>query len=109
MRIVFSEFCKLCSLWQMSRFKNYFEFRRNVYDGIWTGQVKIPPARLPFDGDKAVRIHGASLWNKLHAFVPLRLKNVSIKSEDLSYFKICLRVNNRDHIHIACGGLLPIL
>ena len=55
-------------------FKNYFKFRRNVYDVRWKGQVKIPAARLPF-GDKAVRIHGASLWNKLHiSVVPFRLK-----------------------------------
>ena len=43
-------------------FKNYFEFRRNVYDVRRKGQVKIPAARLPF-GDKAVRIQGGSLWN----------------------------------------------
>ena len=49
-------------------FKNYFEFRGNVYDVRRKGQVKIPAARLPF-GDKALRIHGASLWNKLHATV----------------------------------------
>ena len=55
-------------------FNNYFEFTRNVYDVRRKGQVKIPAARLPF-GDKAVRIHGASLWNKLHtSVVPFRLK-----------------------------------
>ena len=55
-------------------FKNYFEFRRNVYDVRRKGQVKIPAARLPF-GDKAVRIHGASFWNKLNtSVVPFRLK-----------------------------------
>ena len=58
---------------------------KNVYGVIRTGQVKIPPARLPFDGDKAVRIHGTSLWNKSHAFVPLRVRKIFQEK-----VKICL-------------------
>ena len=91
-------------------FKNYFEFRRNVYDVRRKGQVKIPAARLPF-GDKAVRIQGASIWNKLDAsVVPFRLKKMFLeKDEDLLNFKIFLKVNKYDHILIVCGILIFIV
>ena len=75
LNFVYEDLCDWCS----DVFKNYLEFRRNVYDVRRKGQVKIPAARLPF-GDRAVKIHGASLWNKLHtSVVPFRLKNVSRK------------------------------
>ena len=85
-------------------FKNCFKFRSNVYDVRRKGQVTIPAARPPF-GDKAVGIHGDSLWNKLHiSVVPFRLKKCfKKKGEDLLNFKIFLRVNKHDHILIACG------
>ena len=55
-------------------FKNYFEFRRIFYDVRRKWPVKIPAARLLFGG-KTARIHGASLWNKLHtSVVPFQLK-----------------------------------
>ena len=90
-------------------FKNYFEFRRNVYDVGWKGQVKIPAVRLPF-GDKSVRMHGASLWNKLRrSVVPFRWKNISRKGEHVLTFKIFLRVIKHDHISIACSILIFIV
>ena len=59
--------------------KNYFGIRRNVYDVRQKGQVKIQAARLPF-GDKAVRIHGASLWKKnyIHLLFHFDWQNASI-------------------------------
>ena len=45
---------------------------------MWGGRDKLK-FQQPF-GDRAIKIHGASLWNKLHtSVVPFRLKNVSRK------------------------------
>ena len=91
-------------------FKNSFEFRRNVYDVRREGQVKIPAARLPF-GDKAVRIHGTSLWNKItYIWCSISIEKMfQEKDEDLLNFKIFLKVNKHDHILIACGILIFIV
>ena len=70
-------------------FKNYFEFRRNVYNVRQKGQVKIPAARLPFS-DEAEIIY-------IHVLFHFDRKMFQEKGEGLLYFKIFL-VNNHDPI-----------
>ena len=45
-------------------FKNYFKIKTNHYDLRTKKQMVIPPSRISL-GDQAVRIKGASMWNKL--------------------------------------------
>ena len=45
-------------------FKKYFKIKTNHYDLRTKNQMVIPPSRISL-GDQAVRIKGASMWNKL--------------------------------------------
>ena len=45
-------------------FKNYFKIKTNHNDLRTKNQMVIPPSRISL-GDQAVRIKGASMWNKL--------------------------------------------
>ena len=45
-------------------FKNYFKIKTYHYDLRTKNQMVIPPSRIALD-DQAVRIKGASMWNKL--------------------------------------------
>ena len=45
-------------------FRNYFEIKENSYDLRTRDQLTIPLARLTL-GQHAVRVKGASLWNKI--------------------------------------------
>ena len=45
-------------------FKKYFKIKTYHYDLRTKNQMAIPPSRISL-GDQAVRIKGASMWNKL--------------------------------------------
>ena len=45
-------------------FKNYFILKNNQYDMRRKGQLNVPPCRTQIC-DKAVRVFGASQWNRL--------------------------------------------
>ena len=44
-------------------FKNYFKIKTSHYDLRTKIQIVIPPSRISL-GDQAVKIKGASMWNK---------------------------------------------
>ena len=48
-----------------SSFELYFQKRQNNYDVRRKNQLVVPVVRLCL-GEKAVRVTGASLWNRLH-------------------------------------------
>ena len=46
-------------------FHSYFEIKRNAYD-VWTkGQLVTPQTRIQF-GDRAVKVKGCLLWNRIN-------------------------------------------
>ena len=52
---------KMC----LSSFELYFQKRQNNYDVRRKNQLVVPVVRMCL-GEKAVRVTGASLWNRLH-------------------------------------------
>ena len=65
-------------------FENYFQIKVTRYSTRQTAQLQVPRCRIPL-ADRAVRVKGASLWNKMH-------KNV----KEFRYKK-CLKKRLIDH------------
>ena len=65
MLYLYTTYQELCWLCMLSSFELYFQKRQNNYDVRHKNQFVVPVVRLCL-GEKAVRVTGASLWNRLH-------------------------------------------